>query len=246
MKRAVLLLILFLLAPWRLFAEEPAAAFDAANKLYAQGKFAEAVGAYQKILETGTTSPVIYFNLGNAFFKSGNIGQAVAAYRQAAQVSPRDPDVQANLQFARNQVTGPTFRPSRAQNWFGRLSLNEWSLLAAAAMWVTFGLLVLRQVRPALKPALRGFTLATGGATVVLALCLVCALTVNAPGSIVVVTAQTATIHNSPYEESPQAFTANDGAELRVVDQNYDWLQVTDGNKRVGWVKQSNVARLKS
>ena len=41
-------------------------------------------------------------------------------------------DVRANLQFARNQVQGPTRRPGRVEGWLGTLSLNEWMALAAA------------------------------------------------------------------------------------------------------------------
>src|SRR5689334_17765004 len=106
---------------WNGRAQTPLAAFDAANKLYEQGKYAEGAGAYEKILQTGTASPALYFNLGNAFFKSGQIGRAIIAYRQAQRLTPRDPDVRANLQFARNQVQGPTLAASRWERWLGAL-----------------------------------------------------------------------------------------------------------------------------
>ena len=34
----------------------------------------------------------------------------------------------------------------------------------------------------------------------------------------------------------------HDGAELRVLDRKDDWLQVSDGARRIGWVKRSEVA----
>ena len=94
-------------------AADISAEFNAANKLYAEGKFAEAAGTYEKILRFEAISPALYFNYGNAEFKSGNFGRAIAAYRQAAQLTPRDAEVRANLEFARNQVQGPTLRESR-------------------------------------------------------------------------------------------------------------------------------------
>src|SRR3974390_2710102 len=100
--------------------------FDGANRLYEEGKYTDAVRAYQTLVQSGTVSPALYFNFGNALFKSGQIGRAIAAYRQAALLTPRDPDVRANLQFARNQVQGPTLRAGRWERWLGRLSLNEW------------------------------------------------------------------------------------------------------------------------
>src|SRR5258708_6882523 len=94
-------------------AEVSSGAFDAANKLYEQGKFADAAAGYEKLLQSGQVSEAIYFNWGNALFKSGQIGRAIAAYEQAERIAPRAPDVRANLQFARNQVPGPTLLPDR-------------------------------------------------------------------------------------------------------------------------------------
>ena len=93
--------------PGGVMAADTPAEFNAANKLYAEGKFAAAADAYQKIFQSGAVSPALYFNYGNAEFKSGNLGRAIAAYRQAAQLAPRDAEVRANLEFARNQVQGP-------------------------------------------------------------------------------------------------------------------------------------------
>src|SRR5579864_8879588 len=118
-------LLLTLCAPG-LQAQISSSAFDAANKLYAEGKFNEAAGAYEKLLQSGRESEAIYFNLGNALFKANKLGRAIAAYQQAERIAPRDPDVRANLQFARNQVQGPTLLPDKAARWLGKLSLNEW------------------------------------------------------------------------------------------------------------------------
>ena len=99
--------------------------FNAANKLYAEGKFAGAAGAYEQILQSKTLSPALYFNYGNAEFKAGNLGRAIAAYRQAAQLAPRDAEVRANLEFARNQVQGPTLRESRWSRIMARPAHSE-------------------------------------------------------------------------------------------------------------------------
>lgn len=215
--------------------------FDAANKLYAQNKFAEAAGAYLKLVETGSVSPALYFNLGNAFFKSGQLGRAIAAYQQAAAITPRDPDVLANLQFARNQVQGPTLRPTLVQRTLGKLSLNEWGALGAVGVWITFGLLALRQLKPALSPALRTGTLVAALVTFVLIGITTVAYFSDPMLRLVIVTAPETSVRNSPFDESPAAFTANDGAELQVLDRKDDWLQVTDGTRRVGWLKRSAV-----
>ena len=237
------LLVAGAVLPSTTLAADTVSAFDAANKLYEQGKFADAAGAYEKIVDGGLASPALYFNLGNALFKSGQIGRAITAYRQAEQLAPRDPDVRANLQFARNQVQGPTWRPTRWQRAFGSLSLNEWSGLAAAGVWLTFVMLAMMQLRPALKPALRSLTAAAGGATLVIGLGLCLAVKFGGADAAVVI-ARDVVVHNGPLDASPSAFTANDGAELRVLDHKDEWLQVTDGNGRIGWLKRGEVALL--
>ena len=56
--------------------------------------------------------------------------------------------------------------------------------------------------------------------------------------STAIVIAREATVRAGPLEESQSAFTANDGAELRVLDRKDDWLQVTDGTSRIGWLRR--------
>ena len=68
------------------------ASFDQANRLYEQGKYADAIVAYRGLLGQKQSSAALYFNLGNAFFKSGNTGEAIINYRLAQRLAPRDPD----------------------------------------------------------------------------------------------------------------------------------------------------------
>ncbi len=53
-----------------------------------------------------------------------------------------------------------------------------------------------------------------------------------------VVIAPEAKVRYGPFTESPLAFTVHDGAELRVLDQKDDWLQVTVGPRRIGWLRR--------
>lgn len=242
MKMKILILFLMVLTLGRALADTNVeTGFDAANKLYAQNKFAEAATAYQQLIDTGSVSPAVYFNLGNAFFKSGQIGRAIEAYQKAEALTPRDPDIRANLQFARNQVQGPTVRADFLQRTLGTLSLSEWFWLCAAGLWVTFGLLTLRQIKPVIAPALRTWTMVVALGTIATGMAAAAAFSENPARHTVIVTVREATVRNSPFDESPALFTANDGAELRVLDRKDDWWQVSDGNRRIGWVRRNAV-----
>jgi tetratricopeptide (TPR) repeat protein len=215
------------------------AQFDAANKLYAQGKFGEAATAYRQLVASGSVSAALYFNLGNAHFKTGQLGWAIDAYRNAQELAPRDPDIRANLQFARNRVQGPRVTPARWQAWLGSLTANEWAALVTTSVWLMFGLLIARCLRPTWTPALRPWTITS--ILVTAGIFAVARIAIHQQNArfVGIVTVADATLRNSPLEEAPSAFTAHDGAELRVLDHKDDWLQVTDDNRRFGWIKRS-------
>jgi tetratricopeptide (TPR) repeat protein len=239
--RTIVLLIVLLGGVAHVRAELSASAFDSANKLYEQGKFAEAASAYEGLLASRQASAPLYFNLGNAFFKAGQIGRALAAYRQAEQIAPRDPDIRANLQFARNQVQGPTCAFSAWQRWVARLTVNEWTLLAAGAAWALLLLLAYLQWRPESRRSLRNVLVFLAAAAVALGACLAFALVQTRFTPLAIVTARESVARQGPLEDSPSVFTVHDGAELRVLDQKDEWLQVSPAPRRIGWLRRDQV-----
>ena len=227
-----------------------AAAFDAANKLYEQGKFAEAAAAYGQLLTSAPRSETLWFNLGNAWFKAGQVGRAIAAYRHAEQFAPRDPAVRFNLQFARKKVSGGDAPAGSAwRRTLGALTINEWTVLASAALWLWFVLLALREWRPALRPALSGYTATTGAIVLLLIGCAVFAgdLRFNMVSAVVV--APEAIVRSGPLDEAKVLHQFRDGIEVTVLDQKdlgtgdqkQAWLQVQDGANRSGWLKSDQV-----
>ncbi len=234
------LAIAFLLAG-NLFAVDMNAGFSAANKLYAEGKFAEAATAYEKILQTGEQSPALLFNAGNAEYKAGHLGKAIAAYRRAALLTPRDSELRANLDFVRNQVQGDTTRENRWQGWLDTLSLNEGTVLTAVLFWLTLSLFAARQIRPALVPKLRSVTRLVVGLTVFSATILGLQAASHFNDQTAVVTEAEATARSGPFAEAQNAFTLHDGAELSVLDRHDDWLQVANGAGKTGWLPAKQV-----
>jgi tetratricopeptide (TPR) repeat protein len=223
-------------------AQDLVASFDAANKLYEQGKYSEAAAGYEQILKVGRVSGALYYNLGNAWFKAGQLGRAIDAYEKAKTLNPRDPDLIANLRFARNQVQGPTFAPGRASLWLGKLSLNEWTLMACAAAWLWMLLLSLAYLRPSLRPVLKGWSLATVLATILACTCLGLDYYRQKVQPTAVVIANSAVMHQAPLSESPGPISLSNGAEVRVLDRKDEWLQVTTDPRRIGWLRRDEVA----
>jgi len=224
-----------------IFAAGVTADFSTANKFYSEGKFADAANAYEKILAGGAVSPNLLFNYGNAEFKSGNLGKSIAAFRRAELLAPRDSEIRANLAFVRNQVQGATVRESFWQNWLGNLSLNEWTVFAAIAFWLTFLLLAAKQIRPALASKLKSATWIFAVLTVFSGTILgVQAANHFSRQTAVVISAQ-ATARSGPFDDAQSAFAVHDGAELSVLDRRDDWIQITDGSGKIGWLPAKQV-----
>lgn len=224
-----------------LFAADVASEFSAANELYARGKFADAAAAYEKILQSSGQSAALLLNYGNAEFKAGHPGKAIAAYRRAQMLAPRDPELRANLAFVRTQVQGGTYRESRWQSWVGSLTLNEGTVLTAFFVWAMFALCAARQIRPSLAPRLRNATRLAVGLAILSGAVLAVQAANHFNSSVAVVIAPEATARSGPFEDAQSAFTAHDGAELRVLDRHDDWVQATDGAGKIGWFSRKQV-----
>jgi tetratricopeptide (TPR) repeat protein len=226
------------------------AAFDAANRLYEQGKFTEAAAAYEQLLPSTPRSETPWFNLGNAWFKAGQLGRAIAAYRQAEQLAPRDPAVRFNLNFARKKVSGSDSPAGPAwRRALGALTLNEWTVLASVALWLWFVLLALREWRPALRQPLSGYTATTGASVLLLIGCVAAAAELRFNTISAVVISHEAIVRSGPLEEAKVLHQFRDGTEVTVLDQKdlgagdqkQAWLQVSDGANRSGWLKGDQV-----
>ncbi|KAF0172574.1 MAG: hypothetical protein FD161_3999 [Limisphaerales bacterium] len=239
---ALALLAVLLLSCSQLLANVPAADFEAANKLFEQGKFADAAAAYERLLTNGPTA-ALHFNLGNARFKSGQPGKAIFHYHLALRLAPRDPDARGNLQFARRSL-GVTVDEPLARHLLRHHTPDEWAWLAGAWLGAWFLLLALGEALPAKRAAFAWLT-KTFGAIALLAAALLAAAhwDRNAARQAVVVVPE-APVRPGPLAESKAAFALRDGAEVIVLDAKDDWLQVRDAGQRAGWVKRDALWQL--
>ncbi len=239
--RNLLLLWLLVASGWPMSAQ-PAAEFEAANKLFEQGKFTAAAAGYETLLTNGP-SAALHFNLGNARFKSGQAGKAIYHYHQALRLAPRDPDTRGNLQFTRRSL-GVTVEQPLARHLLRLHTLDEWAWLAGAGLGACFLLLALGEALPAKRTAFAWLTKAFGAIAIVSAALLAAAHSERSTAGLAVVVVPEVSVRPGPLAESKAAFTLRDGTELVVLDAKDDWLQVRDSGQRAGWVKRDALRRL--
>lgn len=71
--------------------------FERGNRLYREGRYEEAVEAYQKALEQGDSSPQLHYNLGTALLRLGRYEEAQQHLQLA--LASVDPDVRPRATY---------------------------------------------------------------------------------------------------------------------------------------------------
>lgn len=218
--------------------------FREANRLYRDGKYAEAARIYEEIAESKPMAEV-YYNLGNAYFKDQKLGSAILNYERARRYGPRDRDILANLSYAERLIE---YKVEDKRNWYFRkksewlkyVSFEECGLLALGAYFLFgsgFLIALLRKKRP-----LFGTSGALAFAFVVF--CLVPLLLKYGEfgrGRRAVVTQAQAEVRYGPSPSDRIAFRLVEGLEISVHDEKQDWYRIQLNDGRSGWVPQSQV-----
>ena len=219
-------------------APDAAGEFDRANKLYEQGKFPEAVAAYEALARTGATTASLWFNLGNAAYKSGELGRAIAAYRMAERLTPRDSALRANLQFVRGKVySDERTRLSRWKALIRLATINEWTALTVICFWALCSVLACSEMTRRHYPKML-LTFLSGG--ILSGAALAAAVMDQHAFNEAIVVAREVTARFGPLDESQSAFQLRDGAEVLVLDTKSEWIEIRDAEKRTGWIRRED------
>jgi len=251
MNRQLAAVLLYLTAAATFAAAAPAQLwFEQANAFYKQERFDSAAAYYQKAVDAGTRSSVLYYNLGNACFRLGHMGPAILNYERARQLAPTDPDIDHNLRFARLNIVDRVPTPQRG--FVETLLLRAHALLPLGAqLWLASGLLLAL----ALMFAMGLFAshnarlwLVYGGSLLALVLAL---LVVSLAVKIyeqervqqAVVLAPSADARNAPQGDKV-LFTAHEGTTLRIRETADAWCLVSLPNGVSGWVETGSLGRI--
>lgn len=220
------------------FGLSTAELYERGNEYYKQGRYGEAIVAYEEISKLINNAGV-YYNLGNSYFKRGMLGKAISNYRRANFLSPRDSDIAYNLDFVRNyRVDKVSAISSPVLSFLSRLfryfSLFESQILTTILFVLSMLFLSLLLVY---RRRVYGYVLGT-----CVVLCLFCSITwlswrAEIEGSYAVVIAAEASATSGPSAEYKEILVVHDGAEVSVREERggYALIQLPGGIG--GWVR---------
>lgn len=222
--------------------------FHAANALYEEGNYEQALNTYREINTSGEESAGLYYNMGNAAFRSNNIGYAILYYEKALKLDPAYEDARHNLEFV-SQYKVDTFEGVPEfflRAWVGTMvnSLSEktWSILSILlfAGMLTGVLVYLFSRRLSLKKT--GFFMALF-ALLLFAVTFSSALTrhhriVHPEEGII--TVPTVVVRSSPSETGTELFVLHEGTRVKVNEEVSDWQNIRVEDGREGWITISD------
>ena len=252
-KGTTAILALCLLVPGMLHAAEsyPDSVWNAGVAAYAEGRWSEAVSAWQSLDDMGLEAEDLYYNLGNAYFKDGDIAHAILYYERTLKLDPSDADASFNLQYANEFVQDkidsvPEFF---LKTWHRRicwlLPSDTWAVIFFIFFALTVACLLLFLLAGSSTTGRRvGFY--AGLVSLVLA-----SLTFSyshkqwrdalAADSAIIVRPVTSVKSSPSSDTSKDLFVLHEGTKVRLMDTVGEWNNISLSDGRQGWILSSDI-----
>jgi len=245
MKRIIISILLGLpLAGSLLMALGKDSLFHMGNALYEEGKYEEALGIYNQVVQDGKESAGLYYNMGNAAYRSNSIGYAILYYEKALKLEPSHEDAVNNLEFVSRyrldtfEEVPQLFLGVWIRGFVHLLRERTWSILAMLFFLILLtGIVIyLFARRIALKKA--GFV---SGLVALLLFGLSFSSAASRHREIInpdagIILAPSVVVRSSPSESGTELFILHEGTKVEVSEEVSGWqnIKVIDG--REGWI----------
>jgi tetratricopeptide (TPR) repeat protein len=227
--------------------------FENGNALYQNGKYQEAITAYESVFRTKKQSAELYFNIGNCYYKLNKVAPAIYNYEKALLLNPTDVEIQNNLKFAQKLQIDDIKTVEKVgfnkllQDFTNTFHYNTWGGIAVG-LSILFLLFFVGYYFSQITVSKRLFFL---GMFFVMLLLLVSVSSAifeknqynNDQPAIVF--SEIVSVKSEPKNGATDAFVIHEGTKVYVIESldNWDKIQLTDGNE--GWIESSAIKRLK-
>ena len=226
--------------------------FGQGNDLYNEGKYAEAIDAYQQILDHNKHSAELYFNMGNAHYKLNNIGPSIFYFEKALQLKPHDKEIKNNLSFAQNMTidavgTVPEVGFSRLfNNVVNRFSYNTWAIIGVSGVFVFVILFLI--YRFAYVSSQKRMAFGSSALSLTIALFSVFMAfqkqRLDRKDQPAIVYVQESRVKTEPNRRSEEAFRLHEGTKVQIIDTLDDWHKIKLSDGSVGWLVSEEIRPL--
>ncbi len=226
--------------------------FNAANTLYADGKYEEAIQKYEAILASNNFSADIYYNLGNAYYKLDNIPEAILNYERALKLQPDNEDALFNLAMANKQTIDKIdrlpelFIENSWRNLVTSRTVDSWAYICAGLLFLSLlffvGYLITRMV--IIKKTNFYAGVLFFGLSIFSLILAVQHNKIIKESSEAIIFSATITIQSEHNENSKKLFTLHEGTKVKLLEESNNWSKIKLPNGNVGWLKSEKIKRI--
>ena len=220
--------------------------FERAHLAYAEGRYVDAVVAYDQLVGEQVHDPAVFYNLGNAYFQLGEVGLAIANYERALQLSPGMTEARANLASA-TRIANPQVTPPQGPEWEQALFFWHANMpppaarTLALAAWIIFWALLTLRVWKRFPYA--HTLIAVAG--VAMLLTSASAWIKSNPEPLVVVVDPVVQVRHGISDDEGVRFELREGDRVVLEEQRGDWIRVratrADDETDRGWTRTDGV-----
>lgn len=252
MKKALYILIAFVIPSVCFGANDMQAVFAGANAAYGKGRYEDAVKQYMQVVNAGYQSVALYFNLGNAFYKTGDVPSALLYYEKAHKLSPGDEDINFNIKFANLKTTdkideAPEFFVTKW--WRGfilGISANALGWISVLLILLASGILIIYFFTTSVAVKKMSFYGAMLSFILGIFAVFIAVMQVNyfSGHREAIVFSPSVTVKSGPVDKAGGLFVIHDGTKVNVLDDNNGWLKIKLANGSEGWIKSGDAREI--
>lgn len=242
----ILFLTLVSTSVWGQSYEELA---DKASRAYDAGHYSASIELYQKILDSGMESPVLYYHLGDACYRNNDMPSAILYYEKALKLAPNNADLKHNLALANSKITDKVeVVPELFYKRWWKALLNSVTLNSIAIVLIV--LLILSLTATCIYLTSRVLSVRKLFFWSGLLFFLLFLITLNAArqkahyqktSHEAIVFTPTVTVKSSPDQASTDLFVIHEGIKVILLDKIGEWQEIRIANGSIGWLRTSDL-----
>lgn len=254
MKMRKLVYILVLITNF-IFAQDNAKTqFDAANELYRNEKYTEAIEKYESIIKKDKLeSSELYFNIGNCYYKLGKIAPSIYNFEKALLLNPDDEAIQTNLNFAQKMAIDDIKVMPKVgfSNFLNKttaiFAYDSWAWIAVgfSTLFLLFFIGYYFSSKTILKRIFFLGMFVLLGFMVISVVFAFLQKQLNKKIRPAIVFEELVNVKTEPKTTAENAFMLHEGTKVFVKETLDNWKRIELTDKSEGWIKKEAIKELK-